>query len=117
MDFIPNTLGVLIPIVAIIGGITVAIVAIFVDLKKAQLAQKLKLTALEKGVELPPEPPQPRPYPYRSGLVWIMVGVGVFVGIWVSTGSVEGAIWGIIPFLIGLALIISVRLRGKGSDG
>jgi len=111
MDFIPATLGVLVPIVAIIGGIAVAIVAIWVDLKKGQLAHNLKLTALEKGVELPAEPSKPRPYPYRSGLIWVVLGVGTFVSIWVSSGSLEGAIWGIVPFLIGLALIISVKLR------
>jgi len=113
MGFIPATLGVFVPIVAIVCGIAVAIVAIWVDLKKAQLAHNLKLTALEKGVELPAVPPKPRPYPYRSGLIWVVIGVGIFVGIWVSSGSLEGAIWGIVPFLIGLALIISVKLRKK----
>ncbi len=116
MGFIAETLGVLVPIVAIIGGIAVAIVAIWVDLKKGQLAHNLKLTALEKGVELPAEPPRPRPYPYRSGLIWVVIGVGTFVSIWVSSGSLEEAIWGIVPFLIGLALIISVKLRKEEGE-
>lgn len=116
MGFITETLGMLVPIVAIIGGIAVAIVAIWVSLKKGQLAHNLKLTALEKGGELPAEPPKPRPYPYRSGLIWVVIGVGTFVSIWVSSGSLEGAIWGIVPFLIGLALIISVKLRKEEGE-
>ncbi len=111
MGFIPETLAILVPIVAIIAGIAVAIVAIWTDFKNKQLEHNLKLKALEKGIELPAEPPKPRPYPYRSGLIWVVIGVGMFVSIWVSSGSLEGAIWGIVPFLIGLALIISVKLR------
>jgi len=113
VDFIVNTLGVLIPIVAIIGGVAVAIVAIWTDFKNKQLEHNLKLKALEKGMELPAEPPKSHPYPYRSGLMWVVIGVGTFVGTWVSTGGLEGAIWGIVPFLIGLALIVSVKLRRK----
>jgi len=59
MGFIPATLGVFVPIVAIVCGIAVAIVAIWVDLKKAQLAHNLKLTALEKGWNSLPCPPNP----------------------------------------------------------
>jgi len=46
-------------------------------------------------------------------LIWVVIGVGMFVGTWISSEGLEGAIWGIVPFLIGLALIVSVRLRSK----
>ena len=56
MDFIVNTLGVLIPIVAI-----------WTDFKNKQLEHNLKLKALEKGMELPAAPLNLTPIPTVLG--------------------------------------------------
>lgn len=50
---------------------------------------------------------------YKYGLIWLAIGLPIFVGIWLESGASE-AIFGSIPALIGVAYIISGKYRLRG---
>ncbi|MBL7074069.1 hypothetical protein ISS37_02360 [candidate division KSB1 bacterium] len=69
------------------------------------------MLAIEKGMSVPPlpeEPPRSR-IPLAWGLIFTGLGVGTFIALWVAVGIRVG-VWGVIPFLIGIALLIFTRI-------
>ena len=54
---------------------------------------------------------------YRWGMFWLALGIPTVAGIW-NTVGIGMAVWGLIPVLIGVALLVAgkMRLRGAG-DG
>jgi len=113
-DIGPDTLGVMIPITAIMGGFAIAIVAIIMGARKKELEHKERLIAMEKGIEIPQtQQPEARP-PYRSnrtaGLVMTLIGVAVTIANWTVAGA-KGGVWGFIPLAIGIGLLISSALE------
>lgn len=112
----PETLAIMIPIVTIIGGIAVAIVAIIMSGRKKELEHRERLTAMEKGVTLPEtslEPKRPAHLQNRSaGLVMTFLGIALTIAIWVPAGA-EGGVWGLIPLAIGIGLLVSSTLEKK----
>jgi hypothetical protein len=124
-----GTLGVeqfalLIPIVSILGGITIAIVAIIMASRKKELEHKERIIAMEKGIEIPvnrPEPKQSRPKhrTHRTaGLVTTFVGVALSFAMFVSGGAVAG-VWGLPILAVGLGLLVSSLIERKedGAEG
>jgi hypothetical protein len=113
-----------IPIVAIVGGITVGIVRTLGQQRLAELAARERLAAIERGIDpskLPPPPTLgsdwsdggPRD-PHRraqglmiGGLVTLAVGIGLSVLIWTTSEESSGWAVGLIPGLIGVALLLS----------
>jgi hypothetical protein len=115
-----------IPIVAIIGGITVAIVRTIGQQRLAELAHRERIAALERGVDpskLPPAPvldygPAYGTYnPLRryhglliGGVVCLMVGIAI--GAFLSIMETEKNAWavGLIPIGVGIALLLSAAI-------
>jgi hypothetical protein len=52
---------------------------------------------------------------YKSGLIWLAIGLPLFLGIWLESGASE-AIFGSIPALIGVAYLISGKYRLRGEE-
>jgi hypothetical protein len=52
-DVGPETLAVLIPIIAVFGGITIAIVGIIYRGREEELKRKERIVAMEKGLPIP----------------------------------------------------------------
>jgi len=124
-----------IPIVAIVGGITVAVVRTIGQQRIAELAHRERIAALERGVDpskLPPAPvidygPAYGTYnPMRryhglliGGIVCVMAGIGiaVFLGM-IATEKNAWAI-GLIPVAVGIALLLSATVikPRNGSSG
>ena len=52
---------------------------------------------------------------YKWGLFWLALGTPVTLGIWLKIGFLD-AVWGLIPVLIGLALLIAGKLRLRETD-
>ena len=124
-----------IPIVAIIGGITVAVVRTIGQQRLAELAHRERIAALERGVDpakLPPPPvldygPAYGTYnPVRryhglliGGVVCLMVGIAI--GAFLSILETEKNAWavGLIPIGVGIALLLSAAIikpkNGSGS--
>jgi hypothetical protein len=125
-----GTLGVLIPVIAIGGGLATGIVAIVTDHRRRreiyEMHHKERMFALERGLELPPLPAnlidddhveraladtikssRPRRYrnALRSGLTWLFVGIGLGAALYLNAG-VEQASWALIPIGLGLAKLI-----------
>jgi hypothetical protein len=118
----PAVLGILIPIVAILGGFTVAIVAIIMKGKEEELRRRERIIAMEKGLPLPPEPvPEAKKPNYARtrtwGLVLTFIGIALVVSIMVSSeGSPRHGIWGGVVLALGLALLISATLQKRERD-
>jgi Domain of unknown function (DUF6249) len=118
-------IGELIPIVAIIMGIGMVMLSLYLDFrKKRELVQAYhaeRMAAIEKGIEIPPLPAEllqvgikrePHPARHRrNGLILLFLGIAIS-GALLSEGD-RGALWGAIPAAIGLALLISATLETR----
>ena len=116
-DIDPEVVAVSIPVISVLGGVFIAIVAIVMGARKKELLHKERLIAMEKGLELPAiDPPRPRREAYRAnrtgGLVMTFLGIGLTIAIWTSAGA-EGGVWGLIPLAIGIGLLVSAHIEKK----
>jgi hypothetical protein len=125
-------IGELIPIVAIIMGIGIGMLSVYLDFRrKRELVQAYhaeRMAAIEKGIEIPPLPVEllqvgmrreSHPARHRrSGLILLLIGIAIS-GAMLSEGD-RGAWWGAVPAAIGVALLISATLemreRSAGAD-
>lgn len=110
----------LIPIVAIVMGIGIGMLALWIDYRKKreifELHHKERLLAIERGMEVPPLPDNlfgngrdgqgagPADY-LRRGLLWLLVGLAIGIALAINRG-LESASWGLIPMAVGLAYLI-----------
>lgn len=120
MDFdFTRSLAVLIPIVAIAMGIGLAMLSVWTDYRRKrelfELHHKERMLAIERGMEVPPLPPDffrsedddgTPANPFRRGLTWLLVGIALTVALGVSV-SLKTAVWGLVPVAVGLAGLIS----------
>jgi hypothetical protein len=116
---VPAVLAMVIPIVAIVLGISVAMLGMWLDFRKKremfQLHHAERMAAFEKGIDLPPLPPeffedrkkQPRtPYTYlRRGLMWLLIGIAITTALWGTHDSDYW--WGYVPIAVGVAYLIT----------
>lgn len=116
----------MIPILGIVLGVAVAIIAIVAShrekLKRTELRHKERLAAIEKGIELPldPEPDAEsrKGGTLKSGLSGIFVGVVLYFALRAVTDP-DVALFGLLPAALGAASLISYFLesRRKAGDG
>jgi hypothetical protein len=134
MDDLRHLLPLLIPIVAIMGGLSIPILYILTQFKKRQqlLEQnhKERMAAIERGIELPPLPIEAlSDHPHHgadmgrrswnsparqlsTGIFWLFIGVALGVALWVQRGP-EHAVWALIPIAGGLAKLMFYGLSSK----
>ena len=120
----PAVIGVFIPIVAIVMGIGIGMLAIWSEHKrKAQLLEQVhkeRLAAIEKGIDAPAIPPglvgfQPSDQvstfarALRSGLIWSLVGVVLYFAL-DNAGGREGAMFALIALAIGVGQLVYAGL-------
>jgi hypothetical protein len=134
-DSSPNAvaiLGVLIPIVAIVMGLGVGMLKLWLDFRKKreilQAHHAERMAAIDKGIELPPLPPefysnggskgaellsevlrgkQIGLHYLRSGLIWLLIGVALSIALYAQHGhDAHDALWGAIPAAYGLAQLL-----------
>ena len=113
----PEVFAMTIPLLSIMGGVLIAITAIIMSGRKKELKHKERITAMEKGIELPSESPKPVPKPKfqgtrRGGLVMTLIGLSLTIAIWTVAGA-DGGVWGLIPLAIGVGLLIAGNLERK----
>jgi hypothetical protein len=125
IGFLIPFIGLLIPIISIILGIGIGMLALILNYRKRKeifaLYHQERMAAIEKGIDCPPWPdrlladeaasPSPRRH-LLKGLVWLFVGIAVTVALYVAVGH-DQALWGLIPAGIGLAHLIYYFVEGK----
>lgn len=118
--------GELIPIVAIVLGIGFVMLWVYLDYRRKrelyQLYHAERMSAIEKGMELPPLPADffrdtrrrapPGVRSRRWGLILLFLGVAISVAMW-GSGERNGWWWGLVPAGLGLALLISSRFEAQ----
>jgi hypothetical protein len=127
----PELLALMIPIVAIVMGIGIGMLVVYLDFRRKSDTFKLyhaeRMAAIEKGIELPPLPPEffgtvaRESNPVRNrrtGLVLLLLGLSV-AGALLGMG-IPAFWWGFVPAAIGLAFLLSsileMRERKKASS-
>jgi Domain of unknown function (DUF6249) len=114
-----DTIAVFIPIIAIVMGIGIAMLSIYFDYRKKQdifaLHHKERMAAIEKGMDVPPLPPEffrdgrssgPRTHNdfLRRGLVLLFVGAAITAALY---NTVRGwYLWGLVPAAVGIAQLL-----------
>lgn len=116
----PEVLALLIPIFAIVMGVGIGMLGLWLDYRKKreifELHHKERMAAIEKGMDLPPLPPElfrdsrrrrePADY-LRRGLVWLLVGIAIVAALLATPGAGQrAALWGLLPAAVGLAQLI-----------
>ena len=129
----PGVIGVFIPIVAIVMGIGIGMLSIWSEHKrKAQLLEqnhRERMHAIEKGIELPPLPPNlvgmglgngpstaSAAKSLRSGIMLVLIGVILFFAIDVAGGR-DGALFGLIPAAVGIANLVYAAILWNKEKG
>ena len=113
----PPMVAIFIPVIAIAGGIGIAIVAVIMDGRQKELVHKERLLAMEKGIELLPEPlakPQRPSYigNRNAGLVVLFLGIALTIALSVVEGW-NGGVWGLLPVAIGAGLLVAAYLEQR----
>jgi hypothetical protein len=119
-----EVVAVFIPIVAIIMSLSIPIVLAIVDYRRrrdiVEANHKERLAAIERGMELPALPesfyqsikPARRSSYLLPGLVWLFVGIGIFIALGAIAGE-DVRMLGLIPAGVGLALLIYHFVEGR----
>ena len=120
LDFISTTavLGVMIPIIAMLIGLVIALFAIQRNYRTRQLEHDLRMRALEKGYDIPPMPitQKAKPvYPFTWPFIFLGFGIALICIYLFADGEEETLSFGLIIFFIGVALFGS-RYYGVKKD-
>jgi hypothetical protein len=122
---IVSILGVMIPIIAIVLGIGIGMLSLYLDYRKKreffELHHKERMAAIEKGIEVPPLAPEffqdsrrrirtPSDY-LRRGLVLLLVGGAIAFAL--ERSGDHDSVWGLVPAAIGVAYLVFYFLEGR----
>jgi hypothetical protein len=116
-------LGIMVPIIAIVFGLSIPIVSMIVDYRKRRRLIELhhaeRMAAIERGMELPPLPLEvlgPGRTRLQSsllpGLIWLFVGLGLFLGLGSLAGEDVSRL-GAIPAGVGIAYLLYYAVEGR----
>src|SRR6478672_369560 len=121
----PAILAVMIPIVAIVMGVGIGMLSIYLKYRKRKemfvLFHQQRMAALDKGIDLPDIPDaffaddatvrSPRRDLLR-GLVWFLVGGAAMAALYIH-GETKECFFGLIPLAIGVAYLIYYFVEGR----
>jgi len=124
-ESLPEAIAVLIPVVAIVMGVGIGMLAIYLEFRKKGDTLKLyhaeRMAAIEKGIELPPLPPEfyrgpgsqePSPARHRrTGLILLFLGLAI-AGAMLGMG-IPAFWWGFVPAAIGLAFLVAAVFEAR----
>ena len=117
-----DMVALLVPICGIIFGVGIGIVAIVAGhrqrIQKAELRHRERILAIEKGLELPSDSPEPdpgidkRPRHLLRGLILLFVGLAVTTAL---SQTVNGGayLYGLIVAAVGVAYLIYYFVEGR----
>jgi len=115
----PELVAISIPILAVAGGVLIAITAIVTKGREKEQEHRERVLAIEKGMAPPPPPAEVERPKYSSrranGLVMTGIGLALTVAMWVEDGADSG-VWGLIPLFIGIGLLIAGTIDKREYD-
>jgi len=119
-----DVVAVFIPIVAIIMSLSIPIVFALLDYRRrrdiVEANHKERLAAIERGMDIPPLPEsfylplrqRRRPQYLLGGMIWLFVGLGLFVALR-AVASHDVANFALIPIGVGAAFLIFYVVEGR----
>ena len=119
-----DVIGTLIPIVAIVMGLLIPIVFQVTEYRRrkdiVESHHRERLAAIERGMDIPPLPesfynPVPRsrgPRYLLTGMIWLFLGIGLFIALGALAGTEVGLL-GVIPGGVGLAYLLYYLIEGR----
>ena len=119
-----DVVAVFIPITAIFMSLLIPIVYAIVDYRRrrdiVEAHHRERMAAIERGMELPPLPesfyqslkPARRSSYLLPGLVWLFIGIGLFIALGAVAGE-DVRYFGLIPAGVGAALLIYYFVEGR----
>jgi hypothetical protein len=120
---VQEIIAVMIPIVAIVFGIGLGMLGMYLDYRKKreffQLHHKERLAAIDKGMEVPPLPPEFFQDPrrrrngadnLRRGLLWLFAGVAVTIALYLQHSHWY---WGLVPIAVGASRLLFYYMVGQ----
>ena len=120
--FDAGVVALLIPIVAVVGGMAIAIVGVITKSKEEELKHKERIIAMEKGIPIPesapcqPKADKPRYLAIRAwGLVITLIGIAIMVSIAIGS-DLRNGIWGLIPTGLGVGLLMAAWFEKKDME-
>lgn len=115
----PGTFAILIPVIAVLGGMTIAVIGVVMSGKQEELKHKERILAMEKGIPIPEDPKaekRPAFFTLRAwGLIITFVGLAIMISIGVSEGFKQG-VWGLIPTGVGIGFLVAAMLEKRDWD-
>jgi hypothetical protein len=119
MEDLRHIIPLFIPIIAIVMGIGIGMMGLYLDYQKKsrmfELHHKERLLAIERGMEVPPLPAEffmsrkshrsDKARSLRLGLVFTCVGVAVAFALIINEGF-QAATWALIPIAVGVANLV-----------
>jgi uncharacterized protein DUF6249 len=120
MSEVGNLLALFMPIIGIFGGVAIAIVSIIAShrlkMQRNDMRHKERLAAIDKGLEIPPEPVElengRKGTGLRSGIAGLLVGIVLYFALREVAGD-DVALFGLIPAAIGVANLVSYFLESR----
>jgi hypothetical protein len=136
-------IGVMIPIVAIVMGLGIGMLKLWLDFRKKrdilQAHHAERMAAIEKGIDLPPLPPQfygsdGEPAPdssqgqspklqagsayLRSGLTWLLIVLAIGIALYAdhdNHAARNAAWWGAVPAAFGLSRLLFYYISNRAA--
>ncbi len=106
--------AIFIPIIAVLGGVLIAVTAVVVGGRRKELEHRERIIAMEKGLPIPgpiAEPERPKYSGRRTnGLVMTGIGLALTIALSAEDGFSDGGVWGLIPLFIGIGLLVAGSL-------
>jgi len=117
--FDPGIVALLIPIIAVLGGLALAIVSVIMKGKEEELKHKERIIAMEKGMVVPEMPKEEKRTSYSRyrtwGLVMTLLGLALIAQKLVS-GNSSAMTGGIIVAAIGIGLLLAAWFEKRDME-
>jgi hypothetical protein len=126
-DFFSFALLFIIPIIAVVGGITMGIIRTVGNQRMAELARRERIAAIERGVDPDKLPPLVGVEGYEEqgygngrlrrahglmigGFITVAAGIGLSILFYAMEPHEKHFVIGLFPMLVGAALLLSSRV-------
>ena len=117
--FDPGIVALLIPIIAVLGGMALAIVSVIMKGKEEELKHKERIIAMEKGMAVPEMPKEEKRTSYSRyrtwGLVMTLLGLALIAQKLVS-GNSSAMTGGIIVAAIGIGFLLAAWFEKRDME-